>query len=108
MLEVKDTANKRGAKAEFFALIAITGRKDTKAFDITVNMLNINSAFRDERISLLFIRRKFSIFGGFYWSGTVGMNLGNALITFVSKDFSFWRKMDTTILQQGKIMLLSC
>ena len=71
-------------------------------------MLNINPAFRDERIRFLFFRRKLAMFGGFYWSGAVGVNLDNALIAFVGKNFSFRIEMDTTILQQGKIMLLSC
>ena len=108
MLKVKDATNKGGTKAELFALIAVARRKNTEAFDIAVNMLNINSSFRDERIRFLFFRRQFAILGGFYWSSAVGVNLDNALIAFVGKDLSVRRKMDTTILQQGKIMLLSC
>ena len=45
MLKVKNAANKRGAKTELFLLIAVARRKNTEAFDIAVNMLNINPAF---------------------------------------------------------------
>ena len=95
---------------EFFCRTVLTQiiLPNPEAFDIAVNMLNINPAFRDERICFLFFRRQFAIFGDFYWSGAVGVNLDNALIALVGKNLSVRRKMDTTILQQGKIMFLSC
>ena len=44
MLKVKDAADKGGTQAKLFPFITIARREDAKAFDIAVNMFDIDSA----------------------------------------------------------------
>ena len=108
MLEVKNATNKRSAQTKLFALISIPGGQDAEAFDITVNMFNVDSAFRKECIGFPFFRRQCMVFGSLNRGGAVGMEFGNSLISFVCQNLCLGQKMDAAILQQGKIMLFSC
>ncbi len=54
MLEVINAADQGGTKRKTSALITIAEGKDSKSFDVPIDMLNINSALRKIRIERLF------------------------------------------------------
>lgn len=73
-----------------------------------VDMLNINSALGNGGVIFTLFCGQPVVFRSFDRRSAVLMEIGSPLITFVSKDFRFRRKMDAAILQQGKIMLSPC
>jgi len=54
MLEVINATDESSTKGKTSALIAIAGRKNTKPFDIMIDMLNINPSLRNSGIKCLF------------------------------------------------------
>ena len=93
---------------ELFALISIARGEDAEAFDITIDMFDVDSALGKESIVFSFFRRQWMVFRGFDRDRAVGMEFGNSLISLVCQNFCLGLKMDAAILQQRKIMLFSC
>ena len=55
MLKVINTANQRSSEVKPFSAVSVAGGKDTKAFDITVNVFNIDSTLRNHSIIGFFL-----------------------------------------------------
>ena len=59
MLKVINTANQRSSQAKSFSAVSVAGGKDTKAFDITVNVFNVDSTFGNQSVISLFLWGQF-------------------------------------------------
>ena len=55
MLKVINTANQRSSETKSFSAVSVAGGKDTKAFDITVNVFNVDSTLGNHSILGLFL-----------------------------------------------------
>ena len=62
MLKVINTANQGNSQAKSFSAVSVAGGKDTKAFDITVNVFNVNSTLGNHSVISLFLCGQFVFF----------------------------------------------
>ena len=62
VLKVVNSANQRSSQRKSFSAVSVTGRKDTKAFDITVNMFDVYSPLGNHPVISLFFCSQFMFF----------------------------------------------
>ena len=107
MLKVINTTNQRGSQAKSFSAVSVTGGKDAKTFDITVNVFDVDSTFGNRSIISLFLCGQFVLFGSLDRKSTVLVQAQNTQITFVGKNLDSRANMQPTSFVKSKIMSFS-
>ena len=87
MLKVINTANQRSSQAKSFSAVSVAGGKNTKAFDITVNLLNVDSTFGNHSVISLFFCGQFMFFRSLDGKSAVLVQSKHTQISFVSEEF---------------------
>ena len=87
MLKVINTANQRSSQAKSFSTVPVARGKDTKAFDITVNVFNVDSTFGDHSVISLFLCGQFMFFRSLNGKSAVLVQSKHTQISFVRKEF---------------------
>ena len=108
VLKVVNSANQRSAKAESFPFVSVAGRKNTETLDITVDMFNVNPAFGNLAVELLFLFGQLMILGRLYRNRTVRVEFLQTLKTFILHGFNLFQHMGLAVFIQLKIMRPPC
>ena len=87
-------------------MVSVTGGKDTKAFDITVNVLNVYPAFGNRSVISPFLCSQFVFFRGLDGKSTVLVQSKNTQISFVGKEFYRGTNVQLAFFKNIKIMSL--
>ena len=104
MLKVVNSANQRSSQRKSFSAVSVTGRKDTKAFDITVNMFDVYSPLGNHPVISLFFCSQFMFFRSLDGKNAVLMQSKNTQISFVGKEFYCGTNVQLTLLKKVKVM----
>ena len=87
MLKVINTANQRSSQAKSFSAVSVAGGKDTKAFDITVNVFNVDSTLRNHSVISPFLCGQFMFFRSLNGKSAVLVQSKHTQISFIRKEF---------------------
>ena len=104
MMKVINTANQRSSQAKSFSAVSVAGGKDTKAFDITVNVFNVDSAFGNHSIMSFFLWGQFVLFRSLDGKSAVLVQSKNTQISFVGKEFYSGTNVQPALFEKIKIM----
>ena len=107
MMKVINTANQRSSQAKSFSAVSVAGREDSKAFDITVNVFNVDSTFGNPSVISLFLCGQFVFFRSLDGKSAVLVQLKNTQISFVSKEFYSRSNVHLALFEKIKIMSFS-
>ena len=103
MLKVINTANQRNSQGKSFSAVSVAGRKNTKAFDITVNMFDVNPMFGNHPVISLFRCGQFVFFRSFDRKSAVLVQPKNTQISFVGKQLYSGTNVQLTLFKRLKL-----
>ena len=104
MLKVINTANQRSSQAKSLSAVSVAGGKDMKAFDITINVFDIDPAFGNHSVISLFLCGQFVFFRSLDRKSAVLVQSKNTQISFVGKEFYSGTNVQLGLFEKIKIM----
>ena len=107
MLKVINTANQKNSQAKSFSAVSVAGGKDAKAFDITVNVFNVDSTFGNHSVISLFLCGRFVFFRNLDGKGAVLVQSEHTQISFAGKEFYSGTNVQPALFVKIKIMSFS-
>ena len=104
MLKVINTANQRSSQTKSFSAISVAGGKDMKAFDIAVNVFNVDSTLGNHSVISLFLCGQFVFFRSLDGKSAVLVQSKHTQISFVGKEFYSGTNVQLALFEKIKIM----
>ena len=107
MLKVINTANQGSSQAKSFSTVPVAGGKDTKAFDITVNVFHVDSTFGNHSVISPFLCGQFMFFRSLNGKIAVLVQSKHTQISFVREEFYRGTNVQLALFEKIKIMSFS-